>query len=360
MLLIPIHILLDDKPQKISSLLNIDSVGVSRKTIKNVIAGNQKLSSKSIDKICLEVSGLFSDVYGCDINNILLKEMLSNPIDTTRIKYFKFIEDEYTQYFRKIFGEILELDRCFSDDITEMRKDPIKKRIKSFIDLVYNTNYPANMLSDNIFEKNSLPLNNASKTLNRIRIDIMFYLSSAYEVEYNYRFYKKVNGNKSLTARYLPVIEEKTVKNPIEIWIDYLIQTNGYRSINEFAKSIPQLTVNPKDNNDVSKLRMMRKWRSGKIFPTWENINCISETIAKKHYKGDDNKIEYLKEQGRFFAAYIKIYQKLLNMMLKDSQNQFGINERGVVDYFERYLYWHNYHSVCFKDQINQSQPNSC
>ena len=94
----------------------------------------------------------------------------------------------------------------------------------------------------------------------------------------------------------------------------------------------------------------MRKWREGKDkqLPSWENVNTILEVVIKLNNLDEDD-TEMYKEQGRYVYAHAKIFQILLNrLMIDESQELFGMDTEGVVEFFERYFYWHNYHAVMF------------
>jgi hypothetical protein len=61
------------------------------------------------------------------------------------------------------------------------------------------------------------------------------------------------------------------------------------------------------------------------------------------------NDLDFYLEEHRLLYAHIKIFQKLLNLLMNENnQELFGMDTKGVVDFFGRYLHWHNYHSVMF------------
>jgi hypothetical protein len=158
---------------------------------------------------------------------------------------------------------------------------------------------------------------------------------------------------------YLPFYEGNTLQNPSKLWLNRLKTLSGFIKTDDFATAIPQLGVPPKNKDIESQKRMMRKWRAGKDkeLPSWENVNSILE-VALNFNNIDEDDIEFYKEQGRFMYAHAKIFQILLNrLMVDDSLELFGMDKIDVVNYFERYLYWHNYHSVMYAEQNINTRP---
>lgn len=351
MLITPLNIFFEGRPSKPFSFLKKEHVGVDKKTFRNFINGKHSLQKKSIETICCKIAGFAHDVPGLEIDVVVLRDMLSSPPDSRKIPNLNFLKDSYTQYYRRILMELLDLDRRFSVDFEMMRKRPLSV----FMDSVSRYPFPPYMFKDNLVEGPDL-IRCFEKTVNRIRADILLYLFSAYDVEHNHFFYKEVNGDKPLMAGYLPEFKNGKIRKPIEIWFDRIMKKYEYDSINEFAKFVPQLTVNPKNKNEQSQIRMMRKWRSGEVLPSFETIDCIFEKIAKKDWPGEDT--EYIKETGRLFFFYVRLFQILLNGMQRNPQQYFGFDQKGIVNFFERYLHWHNYHSVNFESDCLRSQPN--
>ncbi|SMC92088.1 hypothetical protein SAMN02746065_11539 [Desulfocicer vacuolatum DSM 3385] len=268
------------------------------------------------------------------------------------LKLLDCIQDDYSRYYRQIVKEMFELDADLECEIEKIKLQPPNIQVEKFMNLLLDRKFPWTMYDDNLFEDSDDAIRNIQITLRRIIVDALFYMLAAYDIEYNHHFSKHLHGDKLVFLIYLPFYEGNTLQNPSKLWLNRLKALSGFKEINNFATAIPQLGVPPKNKDTRSQKRMMQKWIKGKDkqLPSWENVNSISEVVIKSN-NVDENNIELYKEQGRNTYAHVKIFQILLNrLMVDESQELFGMDNKGVVEFFERYLYWHNYHAVMFME----------
>lgn len=351
MIIIPIHIFFDDRPTNIPKILDEKYFGIKRRNIQNAINGKTVLNEESKKNAYKKLSSLCDDIPGV-MMVASEKEFLDSISDLNKIKFLDCIQDDYCRYFRQTIKEIFELDIHLETEVEKIKSQPPARQIDNFRNLISNSEFPGTMFEDNLFDDTDDEVQNIQITLRKIMVDSLFYILAAYDVEYNHHFLKSQNGDKPFFLRYLPSYEGDILQNPSKLWLERLQKLNEYKTITEFATAIPQLGVPPKDTNIESQKKMLRKWKTGKDkqLPSWENINSIVKTIVKKRNINMDN-LELYQEQGRFGYAHIKIFQILLNrLMVENNKELFGMNNVEVIEFFERYLYWHNYHSVLFME----------
>lgn len=358
MIIIPIHIFLDDKPINIPKILDEKYFGIKRRNIQNAVNKKTALSEDSKKKAYKKISSFCDDIPG--LTMVASEEEFSGSITALNpIKFLNCIQDDYTQYYKQIVKGMYELDAQLESEVEKIKTKPPNTQVGLFWELLSDTNFPGTMFKGNLFEETNNKIQNIQITLRRIMVDVLFYILTAYEVEYNHHFLKRQNGDKPLFLKFLPFYHEKTLQNPSKLWFDRLQMLNGFETLQDFARAIPQLSVPPTHKDIDSQKRMLRKWRSGKDkeLPSWENINSIAESIVKKQNLSMDD-LESYQEQCRFAYAYVKIFQKLSNRLMdSESQELFGMDNIDVIEFFERYLYWHNYHAVLFMETSINTCP---
>jgi hypothetical protein len=286
MLLIPIHTILDDKPGKLPQFINEKNLGVCSKTIRNIINENHSAFNSSIKNIVEHASNFFENVDVINFEKDVFADSLIESEANLNTPMSLWFNDKYFQYWIKIVDELLLLDIGFRNAVEEIKKAPKKNQEKMFIDFFYGYDYPGNMLNDNWDDRNDISFAKTIQRLNRIRIDILFYFASAYDVNFNYSFTKAQNGGKPLFSYCLPVDNNGETKPPIAIWIEAIIERNNFRSVSEFAKSLqPYLKSKAGGVNGTgydSIIRKVREWKSGRRYPKWKNVDQISEVLAKR------------------------------------------------------------------------------
>jgi hypothetical protein len=357
MLLIPIHTLLDDKPGKLPQFFNEKNLGVCSKTIRNIINENHSASESSIKNIVENASTFFVKVDGISFDKDVFADSLIESEANLNSPMSLWFNDKYFQYWIKIVDELMLLDIGFRNAVEEIKKAPNQNQEKMFIDFFYGYDYPGNMLNDNWDDRSDISFTKTIQRLNRIRIDTLFYLAAAYDVNFNYSFAKTQNGGKPFFSCYLPVDNNGKTKPPIGIWIEAIIEKNNFKSIAEFGRLL--YSASQKNDGDAegigpdSVIRQVREWKSGRRYPKWGKVDQICEVIAQKHnLKNDD--LGAVKEEGKRTFAFAKGLQKILGLMLENPEQKLGFNRAGVFDYFNRYLFWHNYHSLNFGRKSNQ------
>jgi hypothetical protein len=359
MIIIPIHIFLDDKPTSIPKFFNNKFLGIRRRNIRNAINGKNALSKDSKKNAYKKISSFSNETPG--VKFIISEEDFSESLMSfDKSKPSSFIQDEYTRYYLQIIDEIFELDSHLGKEAEKIKLQPQKTQIDKFRELLLKSKFPWTMLNDNLFDGTDDELKNIQITIFKITVDILFYILAAYDVEYSHYFLKNIYGEQSIFLKYLPFFNEDTIQNPSKLWFDKLKTIGGFKTIHDFATAILQLRDEPENHDIESQMRMIRKWRVGqdKQLPSWENVNRILEVVIKSNNINDKNEIELYKEQGRFVYAHVKIFQILLNnLMVDNSLEKFGMDHTNVVDFFERYLYWHNYHSVIYAGQSTNTCP---
>jgi uncharacterized protein YlzI (FlbEa/FlbD family) len=369
MLLIPIHTLLEDNPGRHPRIF--EELGVSKDTVINLINGKHSPQKQTVKAISSKIAKTLGSLDGVIINQNLFEEALSTPGGISSALFHQSLNDVYLQYYYLILKKILRLDDCFQKELLKASTLSIEDQESLFVEVVRGFDFPGKMLNDNWIEENELTFAYALKTLNRVRIDILFYLFSAHDFNWAHCFGDLQSKNKSLFSRYLPKKSSGEVKKPLTIWFDSLIEATCKResykkqskrpSIRGFANYIaPSFPMRSSDsvklNKEAPNLSSVEKrihdWRSLKRFPTWKNVNRILEAVCKDE-DASFEVIESTKEYGRLTFAYAKFFQKIYDLMMEGSE-KIDFNEEQILKYFDRYLYWHNYHSINFLECSGQ------
>jgi len=360
MILLPINIILNNKPNTLFPSIIEDFTGVTSKTLKNIISRKNKPRKSTIDKISSNMETSVNKIPGCKFNRsnfIKLLELCTESSENKDINplHFKIIEDVYTKYFQSVFYDILDkdikIDNFIKCKYPQVNNIKTILNFKPLIDYILNCGLPDYMLTNITLEyyKNDLPLISFAKSIILLAFDVIFYLASAYEVEYNNNFLLELkNGDKPIMTKFLPFLKDNNIANPMALWFDNIMANCAIKSINEFALMFSKISCNTDndiDYNNDSKLRQMRRWRKGEMFPNLKNIDNIIEKLLREKMQLTNNEdIEYVKENARFCYAYIKIFQKFLNTL----KTELNLNNDKIESFFNRYYYWHNYHSVKF------------
>jgi len=167
----------------------------------------------------------------------------------------------------------------------------------------------------------------------------------------------------SFVSLLLPIYNKKndSWKAPIALWFDHMQKFFQYKSINDMAENIKQLNVPPRLKKKSSLIRTLRRWRQGKQLPSWEYTELIIRCFIKKYKEENDQLIvidELILEEClvSFGAAKImnflhNIFQELIskpNHVIKFNNKKISciikIEHNEIIDFYERYYYWHNYH----------------
>jgi hypothetical protein len=363
MILIPINAILSDKPNNflIPTKVIEKLTGVkSFKTIKNMVNLKHKPKQKTIDTIASSLSKNINQVPGMSFDQDKFLEYVSSKFAGNTVDAVDFepsiigniIQDEYTTYTKKVYSEILsqdiEIDTFIQNEIAPIGLEE-SISFKPLIDYIYNCGLPDYMLNTINLElyDNKMSARRFFRTILLLLFDVIFYISSAYEVEYNKKLLK---CNESRMTKFLPVLKQGMLVNPIVLWFDFIMENCNIKSINAFALMFPKISKSDPDDiiNDDSMKRQMRKWRKGHMLPKWKHIDKMVEKISREMSLTIHERIEEHKERGRFVYGYIKIFQKFLNILKSEINNNTAsnLNNQKIESFFKRYEYWYNYHSV--------------
>lgn len=343
---------IEDKPKDLPKFFDEKYLGVKRRNIQNHIKGKNALSSKSLTQIYDSISSF------CENNPTLRmvankNEFISYIRSEDLINIIKSFQSDNCYYYDQ-FIQLFELGMNFEEKMKKIDGQKSEKdQLKEGFRIIIETNFPHTMLNDNLIEIETLSLPFFQKTLFNFNIDVLFYLIAAWDAYFTLAFSKKINIVGPILRKLLPTYEKGNLKNTITLWLDYIQNINGFENNEEFAKAIPQLSVSPKDIDFASQKRMLHKWKTGKEkqLPSWENIYVITEMLVK-HQGLDMANLGAYKAQTQLVYSHIKIFQKLLShLMDKRCRKIHGMNDQEIVDVFERYLYWYNYHSVMMTDK---------
>ena len=269
------------------------------------------------------------------------------------LKILNCIQSDDFQYYAQVINHIFELDMLLENKIKEIDgNQPEELQIKDFYNLLSAINLPGTMLKDNWGNDGDYSMQRANRVLLQLVVDIFFYMISAWDVVYTQNYIKDENGERPIFMKFLPFYDGDNLKNPSRLWFDHLQEINGFETEHEFATAIPLLGLPPRKIDPISQKRMLRKWKVGKTnqLPSWENIYSITEVLAKKRKLNMDD-LDYYKSQALLAYSHLKIFQILLNRLMTDEcRDEFRMDAFEVVESFERYLYWYNYHSVMFME----------
>ncbi|MEE4599915.1 MAG: hypothetical protein V2J65_01415 [Desulfobacteraceae bacterium] len=354
MLLIPLDLLLLDRPEKFPGTLISEYTGISPRTAKRIITENRSIRSDTADKAVSNLALYFERYEGLEFDAEGFLSFLSEVDRPPVIEGFgNFIEDAFYPYLLKENRKFKEIS-----DSLQKRFDAIERStekpdgLRPVVDELRSSGLPDEMLTEEVIDFDFLENSMTSgkdfrKSLAILRIDISLYLMAAWDVEYGFRLMQNAYGWKPLFARFLPQIRDGKIYYPMALWFDRVMNNMGFTSINAIAKVIPQLSVKDKDQKVETKLRQMRKWRRGETIPTWENIDNICGSLTKlTDYEGDD--LEVAKEQGKDAFKFILIFQRLLKAILAERRSHpcLPLGKKKAVEFFERYYIWHNYHAL--------------
>jgi len=357
MILIPINLILSDKPNNfvIPTKVIEKQTGVCFKTLKKFMNPERKTSQKTKNTISSNLNKNINKVPGMSFDQDKFLEYFCSSegekdFDPSIIG--NIIQDEYTTYTKKVCFEIIskdiDIDTFIQNKIAPIGLDEAIS-FKPLVDYIYNCGLPDYMLKTINIElyDHKMSAKTFFRTMVLLLFDVIFYISSAYEAEYNRNFLK---CDESKMTNFLPVLKHGDLLNPIVLWFDFIMKNGKIESINEFALMFPKISESNSENdiNDDSKKRQMRKWRKGHMLPKWKHIDKMVEKISREKMSLTvHEKIEECKERGRYYYAYIKIFQNFLNVLKSEINNPaLNLNNQKVESFFKRYEYWYNYHSA--------------
>ncbi|KPA15734.1 hypothetical protein MHK_004037 [Candidatus Magnetomorum sp. HK-1] len=355
MILIPINAILSDKANNLIISTNVieEFVGVSFKTLKNIMNFKHKTRQKTKDTIASNLSKNINQVPGMSFDQDKFLEYVGNGVcvmDFEPSEIRNIIQDEYTDYTQKVSSEIIykdiEIDTFIKNKIAPIGLEEVIS-FKPLVDYIYNCGLPDYMLNTINIElyDNKMSAKTFFRTIILLLFDVIFYISSAHEVEYN-KFFLKCD--ESRMTKFLPVLKKNELVNPIVRWFDFIMHNCKIKSINEFALMFPKISESNSENdiNDGSKLRQIRKWRKGHMLPKWKHIDKMVEKVSREKMSLTVyEEIEEAKERGRYVYGYIKIFQKFLNLLKSEINNPaLNLNNQKIEFFFKRYGYWYTYH----------------
>lgn len=357
MLLLPLDLLLLDRPNRFPGEMVSAFTGIPPKTAKRNLLGNQSIRPRTAEKVVFTLSEKLAKYDGVIFDSGGLLTFINNSkrLPTPKV-LLNYIEDSYSRYCIGEYKKIESLSdaawKLFTDQI-RMHHRP--RGFEEVVDLLFEHGLPSAMLSQEVLDFDNLRRQDITseyffKSLDLLRLDIALFLLAARDVEYGFRLMQGAYGWKPIFADFLPQIREGKLYLPLALWFDRIIKNFDFPSINYFAKLIPNLSVRPKKQNADSKLRTMRKWRRGEALPTWENVDNICESLACLKFT-DNEEIQLAKEQGKEAFKFILLFQRLLQAILATHDHPcLPLSERSAVEFFERYFYWHNYHAVLISE----------
>jgi hypothetical protein len=311
-----------------------------------------KNSQKTNATVSSNLSNFFNKIPGVSFDHDKFLEYIGAGGAVT-FEPSIIIQDEYTIYTKKVFSEIIskdiDIDTFIQNEIAPIDLDEVIS-FKPLVDYIYNCGLPDYMIETINIElyDHKMSAETFFRTMVLLLFDVIFYISSAYEAEYNRNF---LQCDESKMTKFLPVFEQDELVNPIVRWFDFIMHNCKIESINEFALMFPKVSESDpdKDINDDSKKRQMRKWRKGTMLPSFKNIDKMIEKVSREKMSLTVyEEIEESKERGRYVYAYIKIFQRFLNTLKSEINNNpaLNLNNQKVESFFKRYEYWYTYHSA--------------
>jgi hypothetical protein len=332
MLLIPIHLLIDDSKTKFPSFFNEKTLGISRKTIENYLNQKSKPTKKSLNTI---KSSLFNTNL-LDYKSIeKIISLLNNlNIDSKwQSKGFQNLTNESVCNSQRIFFEMVNLNYAFTMDI--LSHGGIKIERDTFISILdkYVNIEPINEIYKS-FNHSDYELH---ESLNLLRFDIILYMLSSLDVDLY-----EVSLRKESNFKYIiPRVEDDVLASPYRLLIDKIMKRHNILSINELSHIIC-------DNEDEfpAKKRFINRLRSTIRIYDPENKSVLDVFIKILNNKSIEFKnVEF---EINIYIFTSKILNRLLIWMKK---TEIFKSDQEIADFFTRYEMWYNHH---YAEQQNQ------
>ncbi len=314
------------------------STGVSRKTLKNIAQKRHVPTQQSIQTIEKTLTSYFTNIPG---------------VSVTEGRF----EDKYQSYSINCFARAAVASSTVYRNLKSVN-GPLEEAV--VVDIFNRSGLLQDLVHFNFSDFGRTSPDLLFQGVNRLRIDLAFYLLASQEVEYRYHFYPKDLKNKSLLDDCMPKIEENRRKQtilvkPLKLLLQRIALKHGFGNIEQLSKAIKWTGDGEDPRGDSTKKRLVMKWVMGKRFPSVQAIDALSLMLAEKMPRDDEDHIPMAIEEGRYVFGFIKIFQKLLKMILVHKDELFGWNEQEVVGYFKRYLYWHNHHLAELHESLGES-----
>ncbi len=358
MIILPIHIFFDDKPSYLPKLCDEEYIGIKRRSIQNTIKGRTTLSDSSFKKIYRKLS-LYCDETPPLRMVTTEEEFLLAFKSMDPIKLLNCFHSDNFQYYAEVMKPICELDAYLEKELKLIDLQPPETHLECVWRLLSNSDFPGTMLEDNLVKDGGNSIQNLQKIFTRLTIDLFFFIVAAWDVTYTQSYLKKTDGEKPIFLKFLPFLEGNVLMNPMRLFFEHIQDINEFENEHELATAIPLLGVSPKDTDPEIQKRMLRKWKAGKMkqLPSWENIYSMVEILVKRQNLNMDDWESY-KAQAQLVYSHIKIFQNLLNIIMTNKLRELhGLSIVEIVDFFERYLYWYNYHTVMYTEKSINTLP---
>lgn len=226
MLLIPIHLLIDDTKTKFPSFFNEKTLGISRKTIENYLNQKSKPTQKSLNTIRSSLSNtkLIDDE---SINKIISLFNNLNIDSKWQHKGFPNITNESICNSQRIVFEMVNLNYAFTMDIVSHGGIKITRHnLISILDKYTNTEPIKSIYKS--FNHSDYELH---ESLNLLRFDIILYILSSLDAD----LYKVSLRNESNFKYIIPRVEDDGLASPYRLIIDNIMKKHNILSINELS-----------------------------------------------------------------------------------------------------------------------------
>lgn len=334
MLLIPLHLLIDDSKTKFPSFFNEKTLGISRKTIENYLNQKSKPTQKSLNTI---KSSLFNTNLLDDksIEKIISLFNNLNINSKWQSKGFQNLTNESVCYSQKLFFEMVNLNYSFTMDI--LSHGGIKIERDKFISILdkYTNIEPINAIY-NSFDHFNYELH---ASFNLLRFDIILYILSSLDVDLN-EFSLK---NESIFKFIIPCVENDILAPPYRLLTDRLMKRFNILSINELSHILC--------NNEIEyadKKRFINRLRSHvKIYdPENKSVLDVFEKILNK----ESIEFKKIKSDINIYIYTSKILNRLLIWIKK---TEIFKSDQEIASFFSRYEMWYNHH---YAQQQNQQE----
>lgn len=334
MLLIPLHLLIDDSKTKFPSFFNERTLGISRKTIENYLNQKSKPTEKSLSTI--RSSLLNTDLFDDDsIENMISLFNNLNINSKWQSKGFLNLTNESVCNSQKLFFEMANLNYSFTMDI--LSHGGIKIEKDNFISILdkYTLIEPISVVYNSFDHSNY----DTYASLNLLRFDIILYLLSSFDVDLN----EFTPDNKSKFQSIIPCIEDDILAPPYRLLIDKLMIRYKIQSINELSHIMC--------NNEIefpARKRFINRLRSNVKIYDPENKSVLD--VFNKILKSKSIEFKKIEFEINIYIYTSKILNRLLIWLRKTTIFK---SDQEIADFFSRYDMWYNYH---YSQQQNQPE----
>lgn len=332
MLLIPIHLLIDDTKTKFPSFFNEKTLGISRKTIENYLNQKSKPTQKSLNTIRSSLSNtkLIDDE---SINKIISLFSNLNIDSKWQHKGFLNITNESTCNCQRIVFEMVNLNYAFTMDIVSHGGIKITRHnLVSILDKYTNTEPIKSIYKS--FNHSDYELH---ESLNLLRFDIILYILSSLDAD----LYKVLLRNESNFKYIIPRVEDDGLASPYRLIIDNIMKKHNILSINELSHIMC-------DNEDEfpAKKRFINRLRSTiKIYDP-ENKSIFD--VFNKIFNSKSIEFKKIEFEINIYTYISKIINRLLIWMKK---TEIFKSDQEIADFFSRYNMWYNHHYSQHRNQ---------